>query len=62
MMNGYQLMKEFYLLNEEIMELSDKLQCTSLVNERERVSREVDHKLTRQLEIKHMLERIKWIV
>lgn len=58
MKNGFHLMKEFVNLDNEILELSNQLSKASNVSERERLSREIDHKLSQQLAIKHKLQDI----
>ena len=56
-MNAYELMKEFYDLDNEILELVNKKNKKDAAW----MDKEIDSKLSRQLEIKHALERINVI-
>lgn len=58
MKNGFELMKEFLNLDNEILELSNQLSKANNISERERLSKEIDHKLSKQLVIKHKLQDI----
>lgn len=53
-MNAYELMKEFYDLDNEILELVNKKNKKDVAW----MDKAIDSKLSRQLEIKHTLERI----
>lgn len=53
-MNAYELMKEFYDLDNEILELVNKKNKKDAAW----MDKAIDSKLSRQLEIKHTLERI----
>lgn len=53
-MNAYELMKEFYDLDNEILELVNKKNKKDAAW----MDKTIDSKLSRQLEIKHILERI----
>ena len=57
-MNAYELMKEFYDLDNEILELVNKKNKKDAVW----MDKEIDSKLSRQLEIKHTLERINVVL
>lgn len=61
MKNAYECMKRMVELDNEILELSNKLSKTSNVTERERLSKEVDHRLSESLVLKHKLEDINII-
>lgn len=61
MKNGFELMKEFISLDNEILELSNQLSKASNIADRERLSREIDQKLSNQLAIKHKLQDINII-
>lgn len=58
MKNGFELMKEFLNLDNEILELSNQLSKANNISERERLSKEIDYKLFKQLVIKHKLQDI----
>ena len=61
MKNGFELMKEFVNLDNEILELSNQLSKASNIADRERLSKEIDQKLSNQLAIKHKLQDINII-
>ena len=58
-MKAYDLMLEMIKLDDEILELSEKLSKINSVVRRERYEKSIDKRLVRQLEIKHILENIK---
>jgi hypothetical protein len=57
-MNAYELMKEFYDLDNEILELVNKKNKKDVAW----MDKAIDSKLSRQLEIKHTLERINVVL
>lgn len=57
-MNAYELMKEFYDLDNEILELVNKKNKKDAAW----IDKAIDSKLSRQLEIKHTLERINVVL
>lgn len=57
-MNAYELMKEFYNLDNEILELVNKKNKKDAAW----MDKAIDSKLSRQLEIKHTLERINVVL
>lgn len=61
MKNAYECMKRMVELDNEILELSNKLSKTSNVTKRERLSKEIDHRLSESLALKHKLEDINII-
>ena len=58
-MKAYDLVLEMIKLDDEILELSEKLSKINSVVRRERYEKSIDKRLVRQLEIKHILENIK---
>ena len=58
-MKVYDLVLEMIELDNEILELSEKLSKTNSVVRRERYEKSIDKRLARQLEIKHILENIE---
>ena len=55
-MNVFELTKKFIELDNEVLELSNKLGKTNDLSERKRISTEIDRKTAEFLEIKHKME------
>ena len=59
MRNVWEIYLELNNLEEEIDRIELKRNRERLVSEKERLNKEIDRRLAKELEIKHKLERIK---